>query len=127
MRRYSWLCLLFAVTVSAQELPNAPSHKFWDRTNKALAITSGAFATADAITTQRGLNRGFYDKGSSHRIGLNKGAAGQAVFTVGILAVQGGSSYLLHKTGHHKLERLPWLVGIQQSSYGFIHNLRELN
>src|ERR1017187_9964197 len=85
-------------------LPEAPSHKFWDRENSILFATNAAFSTADFIVTRNNLRNGGQELNPTTRLfsgstaGLAVNFAGEAV---GVVAV----SYFFHKTGHHKLER----------------------
>jgi hypothetical protein len=90
-----------------QEVPEAPSHSFFNRSSEIrMGVIAGLIA-ADGITTQHIL-------GADHGSELNplvrplvtKGAPGQAGASVLGYAFSLGSSYLLHRTGHHKLERL---------------------
>ena len=114
-----WLSvILVSSTLQAQELPNAPS--FWSKTNIALAATDGAFKIADGVATHRGMSQGskFTETDPIARPFVTRGAAGQIAFTAGTWAFDLGVSYLLHKTGHHKLERIPLMVGIGYSGYG---------
>ena len=50
------------------------------------------------------------------------GTAGQAVFFGGRMAGVVAISYLLHKTGHHKLERLFPVYASGDSAYGVVYS-----
>lgn len=106
-------------------LPEAPAqHKFWDTKNRILFSTVAAFSAADFSVTHMNLSNGGRElnpivrpfAGNSGTLALN--FAGQTAGIVGI-------SYLFHKTGHHKLERLAPLANIASSafavSYGLAH------
>jgi hypothetical protein len=51
-----------------------------------------------------------------------RGTAGQAVFFGGRMAGVVAVSYLLHKTGHHKLERAFPLYASGDSAYGVVYS-----
>jgi hypothetical protein len=113
----------------ASSLADAPtnpegSHKFWDRKNKALFMAAGALNTADFAVTRSNLQNGGQELNpvvrffgtSTPALALN--FAGE---TAGVVSL----SYLLHKTGHHKMEHLVSYVNIASSasavSYGLAH------
>ena len=88
-------------------LPNAPSaHRFWTIEQK---ISIGAFAglvAADAITTQRGLSQGLREGDPIARPFVNMGAPGQALGSALGFGAGVGTVYFLHRTHHHKAERI---------------------
>src|SRR5579864_9607975 len=96
-------------------LPEAPSHRFWDRENSILFATNAALCTADFVVTRNNLRNGGQELNPFTRVfaggtaALAANFAGQAVGVVGV-------SYLFHKTGHHKLERAVSLVNIGSSA-----------
>lgn len=96
-------------------LPEAPSHKFWDRENSILFATNAALCTADFVVTRNNLRNGGQELNPFTRVfagstaGLAVNFAGEAVGVMGV-------SYLFHKTGHHKLERAVSLVNIGSSA-----------
>jgi hypothetical protein len=96
-------------------LPDAPSHRFWDRKNNLLFATSAAFSTADFFVTRNRLRNGGQELNPVTRVfagstaGLAVNFAGETVGVVGL-------SYLFHRTGHHKLERAVSLVNIGASA-----------
>ncbi len=115
--------LLLAAAASAQNLVapssallDAPSHqRFWTFETKLDAgILAGLVAT-DAIQTQRGLNRGLREANPIMRPFVTRGAAGQAVGSAVGFGAGMGTVYLLHKTHHHKAERIAMrlIVGVQ--------------
>ena len=119
------LCLLAGVVCSAQQMPQGPplsnalllsapraEHRFFDRTSLALHGWNVAAETYDAVTTRRALDgHPIHELNPFGALFVNHGWAGQAVFSYGF-GVGGPllTSYLLHRTGHHKLER--WVVAI---------------
>lgn len=101
--------------------PGSREHRFWDRQNKILFVTSAALSGADFAVTRSNLQGGGVELNPVVRMfgrstpGLALNFAGE---TAGVVAV----SYFFHKTGHHKLERLVSVVNIGASagavSYG---------
>jgi hypothetical protein len=133
MKRYLILMLLVGLPALGEELPNAPNpastyiaqpssqfvgtssgvrdasvHHFLDGGNKLrMAIFAGLVA-ADGISTQEILNSGGHwrEMNPLARPFVNHGAPGQLAASAIGFGFSVGSSYLLHKTGHHKLEKL---------------------
>ena len=114
-----------AMMISVPILEDKPlEHGFWDRQNRTLFAMNAALAGADFATTQRNLNHNGKELNpltrmlSSSTPGL---AANFAMETGGVIGV----SYLFHKTGHHKLERMTSYVNLSASafavSYGLAH------
>jgi hypothetical protein len=96
--------------------PNVPAqHRFWDRENRILFATVGAFAAADFCVTRANLASGGRELNPVTRVlsGSTPGlAANFALETGGVMAI----SYAFHRTGHHKLERITSLVNIGTSA-----------
>jgi hypothetical protein len=124
MRKILFSLFFFAgVVCFAQQLPPAPPvnawaeapvsrHNFFDRTNLALHGWNLAAETYDAITTRRSLSsRPIHELNPFGALFVNHGWGGQLVFSYGF-GVGGPllTSYLLHRTGHHKLER--WVTAV---------------
>ncbi|HKW68720.1 MAG TPA: hypothetical protein VJP04_15610 [Terriglobales bacterium] len=119
------LCLVAGVVCSAQEMPQGPplssgllvssprpQHRFFDKTSLALHSWNVVAETYDALTTRRALGgQPIHELNPFGALFVNHGWGGQAVFSYGF-GVGGPmlTSYLLHRTGHHKLER--WVVAI---------------
>jgi hypothetical protein len=114
----------------ARALPSTPArqvieqHKFWDAKNTALFATVAGFSAADFVVTRDNLSHGGRELNPLTRpfAGSTAGlAANFAGETAGVIGV----SYLFHKTGHHKLERLTPIVNFGMSafavSYGLSH------
>jgi Domain of unknown function (DUF5658) len=106
--------LLLASAASAQDfvtsssvLPDAPSqHRFWTLENK---ISVGIFAgliASDAVTTQRGLQRGYREANPVMRPFVTRGSGGEAAGSALGFGAGLGTVYLLHKTHHYKAERI---------------------
>jgi len=99
-------------------------HSFFDTKNRFLFSTVTGFTGADFAVTRANLNRGGKE--------LNPMARVFGVSTLGLaanFAVESGAvvglSYLFHRTGHHRLERITPLANIAAStfaiSYGLAH------
>jgi hypothetical protein len=111
----------FVITVP----PRKPGqHPFWDRENRILFAVAGALAAADFCATRANLASGGKElnpvtrmfSGSTPALATNF-----ALETGGTMAI----SYLFHRTGHHKLERIASFVNIGGSAaavaYSFAH------
>jgi hypothetical protein len=115
----------FVRPVEPVTLPEAPSHKFWDRKNSVLFAATAALSTADFIATRNNLQNGGRELNPVSRVfagstaGLALNFAGE---TVGVIGV----SYLFHKSGHHKLERAVTILNIGASatavSFDLLHH-----
>ncbi len=99
-------------------------HPFWDRENSILFAATGAAATADFFVTHMNLSGGGRELNPLVRplAGSTAGLATNfAVETASVMAI----SYVFHKTGHHRLERLTPLVNTTSSigavTYGIMH------
>ncbi len=105
-------------------LPEAPSHRFWDRENSALFATSVAFSTADFFVTRANLQSGGQELNPVTSM-FGRSSAGLAVNFVGENLGVIGISYLFHKTGHYKLERAVSMFNIGSSAaavtFGLTH------
>ena len=96
-------------------LPEAPSHRFWDRENGILFASSAAFSTADFFLTRSNLNHGGQELNPVTRV-FSGSTAGLAVNFAGETAGVVGLSYVFHKTGHHKIERVISMLNIGASA-----------
>jgi len=105
-----------APSSSLSSLPDSPSqHRFWTLETK---INTGIFAgliAADAITTQRGLSQGYREANPLMRPFVTRGVAGQAAGSALGFGAGLGTVYILHKTHHHKAERIAMrlMIGVQ--------------
>ena len=111
--------------IQPETLPAAPSHRFWDRENRLLFATVATSSTADFAVTYSNLQNGGKElnpltrpfAGSTATLALN--FVGE---TAGVMGV----SYLFHRTGHHRLERLTPIVDACASgaavTYGLTHH-----
>jgi len=108
------------VTVS---LPEAPAqHRFWDTENRALFTTVAVLSAADFALTRSILQNGGKELNPVTRF-FSGSTAGLAVNFAGETAGVIGLSYLFHKTGHHRLERVTPMLDIGASGFAVIYDL----
>jgi hypothetical protein len=113
---------MVTTTFQPTTLPEAPSHRFWDRENCFLFAANAAFSAADFVVTKDNLHGGGQElnpvtrvfTGSTPRLAMN--FAGETVGVVGL-------SYIFHKTGHHKLERAISMLNISASGAAVTYDL----
>jgi hypothetical protein len=98
----------------------SPPHAFWDRTN--LALFSG-------IAVTRGMDyastRNFQARGRQEILipdDVVNNSAGFASLEAAGTMTSVGISYLLHRSGHHKLERWMSIGHIGVTAFGDVHN-----
>ena len=103
---------------------DSASHRFWDRENSVLFALNAGAAAADFSVTRANLANGGQELNPVTRIMTGSTpalAANFALETGGVIAV----SYLFHKTGHHRLERVTSMVNFSGSiaavAYGATH------
>lgn len=98
------------------------SHRFWDKRNLALFSATAALSGADFVVTRENLQSGGRELNPITRI-VGKSTPGLAINfgaqTASVIAI----SYLFHKTGHHKLERITSYVNICGSGSAVIYGL----
>jgi Domain of unknown function (DUF5658) len=105
------LVLLVSVADAQQRFlesapPDAPSvHKFWSMETKIGVSIFAVQITTDAITTQRGLSKGFREANPLLRPLVKRGAAGETAASVLGFGTGLGAVYLLHATHHYRAER----------------------
>lgn len=110
--------------IAAPERPTQPDfrHPFWDKQNLALFSAVAALNAADFAVTRANLQQGGRELNPVVRLfgrstaGLATNFAGE---TAGVIAL----SYLFHKTGHHKLERITSIVNISASGGAVVYGL----
>src|ERR1700751_1940363 len=102
--------------------PAAIEHKFGDRENKVLFFTATALNGADFAITRSNLQSGGQELNPVVRF-FGRSTAGLAVNFVGETAGVVSISYFLHKTGHHKLERMVSMVNIGSSAGALSYSL----
>lgn len=126
--------LLLAAAASAQNfvasssvVPDAPSHqRFWTFETKVDAgILAGLIAT-DAIQTQRGLSHGLREGNPIMRPFVTRGVGGETVGSALGFGAGIGAVYILHKTHHHKAERIAMHLVIGVESAIVVNNIAAL-
>lgn len=80
------------------------SHHFYDRFAKIELASAGSLAVTDSVITCRFLARGQREMNLP-----TQSCAGMVGLQLAFYGAGEGLSFLLHRTGHHKLERLPRL------------------
>jgi hypothetical protein len=109
---------------SSSSLPAAPvaiSQPFWTvENNVSLGILAGLI-TADAITTQRGLNEGLREVNPTMRPFVTRGAAGEAAGSALGFGAAVGVAYVLHRSHHYKAERIAMRLMVAGEA-GFVSN-----
>ncbi len=110
-----------ATPVAAARVPEAPSaHRFWDRENRLLFAGIGASRMLDYYSTRNMLSRGREEILLPDDVADNAGAL--AALEAAGTATSIGISCLLHRTGHHKLERWLSIGHIGVTTFGGIRN-----
>jgi hypothetical protein len=117
------IALLVCGTASAQDLSEPPvTHRFWDLANKTLFATHAALEAVDFGITHRNLSQGGRELDPMAKALCESGTPGQLAFFGGRMAGVVAISYLLHKTGHHKLERAFPVYASRDSAYGVAYS-----
>lgn len=112
----------------AQDLADIhPGHRFWDTTNKALFLSHAALEMVDFGITHRNLSNGGREMDSMATALCQSGTAEQAAFFGGRMAGVVAISYVLHRTGHHRLERVAPLSVSGDSTYGVAYSFTHQN
>lgn len=109
-------------SVQPTALPEAPSHRFWDRENSVLFAANAAFSAADFVVTKDNLREGGQELNPVTRV-FSGSTAGLAVNFAGETAGVVALSYLFHKTGHHKMERAISMLNIGSSAGAVTYDL----
>ena len=120
-RKFSLLCVTFFLcgASSAQDLPEVSTpHGFWDRANTMLFASHATLEAVDFGITHHNLSDGGRELDPMAKALCESGTAGQLVFFGGRMAGVVAISYLLHKTGHHTLERAFPVYASGDSAYG---------
>ena len=105
----------------ASPKPAGPrSHPFWDRTNVLLFSGVGLFRGLDYAST-----RNFQARGRDEILlpdDVVNNSAGFAALEAAGTATSVGISYLMHRTGHHTMERWVSIVHISVTGFGVVRN-----
>jgi hypothetical protein len=137
--RYLFLILVAAIAVvghgqeqiqpaARQQFRYALStpHRFFDAKNLELQGWNIAAETYDAVTTRRDLHgRPVNELNPFGALFVNHGWGGQVIFSYGF-GVGGPllTSYVLHRFGHHKLERMAVAMNAGGSTFAGTWNLK---
>jgi hypothetical protein len=125
-RRILHLLLIMLLTCTAsgaQDLLEVRSkHDFWDAANKTLFASHAALEALDFGITHHNLSQGGRELDPMAKALCERGTAGQLVFFGGRMAGVVAISYLLHKTGHHRLERAFPVYASADSAYGVAYS-----
>jgi hypothetical protein len=123
--------LLPARAQTYQALPDAPSstarpapHRFTDKKNLAIFAGAGVAVTFDALGTQKCLSRPTCREGDPLARPFVGSRRGQALVSAAGYSALIGGMYLLHRTNHHKLERLLGLATIGAEGVFAAHTYR---
>ena len=106
----------------SKPLPEAPRHRFWDRGNQALFAATLVASAGDFVVTRNNLRGGGQELNPVARV-FSGSTAGLALNFAGETAGVTGLSYLFHRTGHHRLERLAPMVNLGASGYAIAYGL----
>jgi hypothetical protein len=98
-------------------------HKFWDRKNILLHGTAAAAAAADFWTTRRAITRGSRELNPLARP-FARSSAAFAAYKAGSWGTYLSLSYLFHRKGWHRLERILPVVAISTDSATVGFNLK---
>jgi hypothetical protein len=98
--------------------PPVKSHRFFDKQNFAIFSLDAAIMAADFATTRRALQV----PGAREANPLMRSQGGSIAMKVAGVGAGMGIAYILHKSGHHRAERLvPLIMGVP-SGIAAIHN-----
>lgn len=95
-------------------------HRFLDRTNLSLFAGIGVTRMLDYTSTGNARQRGHDEILLTNEIVDNKPLF--ATIELGVAAASIGTSYWLHRSGHHKLERWVSIVHISAAGFSAAHN-----
>ena len=124
---------------AAERAPEKPQHRFFDRTSWLLTGVETSAMLADGITTHNRLGQlqtryvtvngvqtpmtmRITEADPIGRLFVSRGWAGMAAGGALNLGADVGIRYVLHKTGHHMIERCVPLAFTAQSTYAAAHN-----
>ena len=117
--------MLFLTVARAQAVPDSPSlvrERFLDKPNIVLLSSLTAFQALDAYKTDQTLDEGGRETWpvARHFCQSREGRVGY-FWTSYVMTI--GSSYLLHRTGHHRLARMLLAAGNVSAASGYAYTL----
>ena len=128
-----WVGSPSALAQDQNSLPSAPepaqrpareappkTHRFWDRGNGWLFAGVGASRTLDYFSTLNFRRRGDHEVLLTNAVVDNHAAF--AAIEAGATGLSIGTAFLLHRYGHHKLERWVSIIHISATTGGAINN-----
>jgi len=126
MGRVDFYLAVFLLTCGccfAQDLPDAPSHKFSDKQNVVLLAATSAAIGLDGWSTQR-VNPN-WERNPLARPLVTRGPGGQAAASAIGLSAAVLTAYTFHRMRHHRLERASlWLATAMETSVA-INNFKQ--
>jgi hypothetical protein len=109
--------------IAPANAPEAPGpHRFWDRENILLFAGTAGMSSADFAITNANLRSGGKELDPAAKV-FGTSTAGLATNFAAETAGVIGVSYLFHKTGHHKLERMTSAFNISASTFAVAYDL----
>lgn len=91
--------------------PHEPTHKFLDLKNSLAIGAFGAALAADSYSTQRGLAYPQVHEANPLARPFVSSTGGQIAYSSAGFALFAGGMYMVHRTGHHRIERIaPWVA-----------------
>ena len=121
-RSVAALLVVFVLTLAAgaQEKPSTP-HAFFDRTNLALFSADALVRTLDAESTRAMLARGNVEDSIP---AIASRSSTMYAYSVGVAGAIMGASYVMHRTGHHRIERILPMIDIVYDGRDAVGNYR---
>lgn len=125
---WSIFSFVYAGCAHAEDLPAAPQtqreqpavHRFWDRENILLFSGVAVFRGLDYASTRNFMARGRQEVLIPDDVVNN--SAGFAALEAAATMTSVGLSYLMHRTGHHTLERWISIGHISVTGFGVVRN-----
>ena len=117
--------MLFLTVARAQAVPDSPSlvrERFLDKPNIVLLSSLTAFQALDAYKTDQTLDEGGRETWPVARH-FCQSREGRVGYFWTSYAMTIGSSYLLHRTGHHRLARMLLAAGNVSAASGYAYTL----
>lgn len=123
MKTYLQIAMLLLASgfCFADELPEAPLpklstvHKFMDTQNKIVFTSMVSMRTVDAVQTCHAMTT---ITGWRERQLPTQSCAGIVAFSAAFSIAGVGAAYLLHRTGHYGLERIPMWISFAGAAQG---------
>lgn len=104
------------------------THKFFDTKNIVLTVVETTALTVDGISTQRSLKTvpGSYEADPIAKPFVDRGWPGQIAGGALFISADVALRYLLHRKGHHRLERWVPLILTTDGIVGSVDNFHQL-